>query len=216
MAEPHKRRRRTPEEARQEILDAAEHIILTHGPVELKFQTIADQAGLAKSNVHHHFGGVLEIKRALTERLLNRLTHSLVLALAEEATKDLEDYAEKVLLKIYKILAGPENARLIGWVALSTEIDAHEDFVKPLPAIISVVVDKLKQFIPEKEAELLVRAVVYQIAVTAVGEGIIGDALHSVMSGRGPDPDGVEWIRKYWRILLSDAIEAHPLPDAGS
>lgn len=197
-----KRRRRTPDEARQEILDASEDIILTSGPVDLKFQTIAERAGLAKSNVHHHFGGVLEIKKALTERLLDRLTKSLLDALAEPPGDDLIAYAERVLAGIYEVLAAPSNARLIGWVALSTEIESHVDFVKPIPGIVQVVRGYLSEFVQEDVASELAESVVYQVSITALGEGMIGDALMPVL----PDRNGHDWLRSYWKLRLADAL----------
>ena len=204
MVEQKKRRRRTPEEARQEILDASEEIILTSGPVELKFQTIAERAGLAKSNVHHHFGGVLEIKKALTERLLERLTVNLVQALSEPPGEDLIAYAESVLARIYDVLAAPSNARLIGWVALSTEIESHADFVQPIPYIVQVVKAQLAQFVPAELAQELAEEVVYQISITSLGEGMIGDALAPVLPGRR----GVDWLREFWKLKLADALGA--------
>ena len=79
-----KRRRRTPEEAKAEILDAAQVILLRDGPTELKFQTLAKEAGLAVSNVYHHFGGVLEIKQALAARVLSEINTDLASALVEK------------------------------------------------------------------------------------------------------------------------------------
>ena len=207
MQKPVKRKRRTPEQARQEILDAAEHIILTKGPVELKFQTIAEQAGLAKSNVHHHFGGVLDIKRALTDRLLERLAASLAQALSEEASGDLIEYADSVLARIYDILVRPQISRLIGWVALSTELDVQGDFVQPLPLIVQMIVAKMNPHLELSVAENLARELVYQISVTAIGEGMIGDAIAPVTLARPADGQGASWIRAYWRQQLEAALD---------
>lgn len=205
-----KRRRRTPEEARKEILDAAEHILLTTGPSDLKFQTIADHAGLAASNVHHHFGGVLEIKRALTERALHALSVDLATALAEDPADQLETYAEQVLVKFYHVLASERYAKLIGWIVLSTEVEAQRDFVSPLPIIRQAIAAKLQAYIPAAEAKRLAREVIHNVAISAIGQGLIGDALNSSIGTPRSRISGEEWLRAYWRQQVSDALAKAP------
>ena len=78
MTNAPKRRRRSPQTARDEILDAAENILLEQGPADLKFQEIATTAKIAKSTAHHHFGSLEEIHKALVNRVLERLTNDLV------------------------------------------------------------------------------------------------------------------------------------------
>lgn len=172
----------------------------------MKFQTIAVRAGLTISNVYHHFGGVLEIKRALTERLLQQLTTDLVVALSENISGDLIRYAEKVLIRIYAILSTRRYAMLIGWVALSTEIDAQDDFVRPIPAIIAVVSRRMQEFLDEETSNRLASEIVYQIAVTGVGEGLIGGALNSALRADNDEHSAVDWIRAHWRNILSEAL----------
>ena len=55
VAKP-KRRRRTPEAARREILDAAGRRLKNDGPDGLRLQTIASDLGISHSSILHHFG----------------------------------------------------------------------------------------------------------------------------------------------------------------
>jgi AcrR family transcriptional regulator len=50
-----KRIRRTPEEARRLILDAAEASMAIEGPAGLRLLTVAMQAGVSHPTILHHF-----------------------------------------------------------------------------------------------------------------------------------------------------------------
>ena len=49
------RRRRSPEEARAEILDAAEHLLIHEGLGSLTLQRVAREVGISHPGVLHHF-----------------------------------------------------------------------------------------------------------------------------------------------------------------
>jgi AcrR family transcriptional regulator len=59
---PHARRRRmSPEDRRQQIIDAARHLFSERSLSEVSTADIADAAGVARSLVHHYFGGIREV-----------------------------------------------------------------------------------------------------------------------------------------------------------
>lgn len=51
-----RRKRRNPEVARQEILEAAEKRLIAEGPAGVRVQAIARDLGLTDAAIHHHFG----------------------------------------------------------------------------------------------------------------------------------------------------------------
>lgn len=201
-----KRKRRTPEEAREEILVAAEDIILHQGPAELKFQSLADRAGLAVSNVYHHFGGVLEIKRALADRVLGELATDLAASLAEEADKEPLDYAQNVLRRVYAILRTERYSKLMGWIVLSTELGELEDFIAPLPAMKALVAAQMAQHLSTAMADRLADAITYNVSITAIGEGLVGPAVRTALSLEDGVADGSVWLSQQWNRLLMDAL----------
>ena len=207
MTKP-KRKRRTPEEAREEILLAAETLILKYGPSELKFQSLANQANLAVSNVYHHFGGVLEIKRALADRVFSKLQDDLLAALAEEADNEPLVFARNVMFRIYSILRTERYAKLIGWIALSSELGELQDFVAPLPAMTAAVADHMSRHLPAKTSRRLAELITYNLSVKAIGEGLIGPAVQSALSMTAATADGSVWLGEHWEALLEDALEA--------
>lgn len=68
-----KRVRRTAEEARRLILDAAEASMASRGPAGVRLQEVAKRAGVSHSNVLHHFGSRAGLIHALNRRTVDDL-----------------------------------------------------------------------------------------------------------------------------------------------
>jgi len=177
------RRRRTPEEARAEILDAAEAILMDSGPADLKFQKIAAEARISQSNIHHHFGGVLEIKKALADRMLAHLTQELAGALTVSRDKDPDTRITKAFHAIYSIVSQRRFARLISWLSLSSHVDHVVYFVEPIQVIQKLVVNEFENVMDTDKAEEHAKAIVFQVAATAVGDGLIREYLAPALGG---------------------------------
>lgn len=209
-----KRKRRTVEEAREEILDAAETIILTAGPTALKFQTLAEETKITVSNIHHHFGGVLEIKRALASRVLGELGRQLATALAETVPDNPHQYAGQVLMRIYAVLRSGRLSRLIGWIVLSSEIEAVDDLMQPLPMLKALVAARIAQYLPAEAADRLAGAVIYQVTITAIGDGLVGDAIKASLGNSETATDGSDWLRAHWAQMLRTELQAAGIPDS--
>src|SRR5690242_9071709 len=85
-----RRVRRTPEEARRLILDAAEASMASKGPAGIRLQDVARAAGLSHSNVLHHFGSRAGLIEALNRRTVEELK-SVLLGVMEAAHSSTED-----------------------------------------------------------------------------------------------------------------------------
>ena len=53
---PQRRVRRSPEEARRAILEAAEKHLVEGGPEAVRVQVVARDLGLSDAAIYHHFG----------------------------------------------------------------------------------------------------------------------------------------------------------------
>lgn len=67
------RRRRSSEEARTAILDAAERALRDVGPAGIRLQDVARQAGMSHPTVLHHFGSREGLLDAVVQRSLSTL-----------------------------------------------------------------------------------------------------------------------------------------------
>jgi TetR/AcrR family transcriptional regulator, repressor for neighboring sulfatase len=83
MAKPAKRIRRSPEEARRLILDAAQEAIARTGPEGLRLHDIAAAAGVSHPLILHHFGSRAGLVRALTREAVVELADKLIATMTE-------------------------------------------------------------------------------------------------------------------------------------
>ncbi len=107
-----KRRRRTPESARREILDAAGRRLKNDGPDGLRLQSIAGDLGISHSSILHHFGsrdGLLDALAIDAFRLLER-----DLKRAFEVPSE-GDPATDLFEKVARVLGEQGHARLLAW-----------------------------------------------------------------------------------------------------
>jgi AcrR family transcriptional regulator len=118
-APPAKRLRRSPEEARQLILDTARVLIARDGPEGLRLQDIAAEAGISHPLILHHFGSRAGLVRALARRATAELRDRLV------AATSAADYSfEEQIDRVFDALRGG-LAQILAWLA-ATEPDGGE------------------------------------------------------------------------------------------
>src|ERR1700758_4498677 len=83
MADKPKRVRRTSDEARRLILEAAQAAIARTGPEGLRLHDIAAAAGVSHPLILHHFGSRAGLVRALTREAIIELRDKQVAAMSE-------------------------------------------------------------------------------------------------------------------------------------
>lgn len=112
-----KRKRRTAEQARAEILAIAGRLLAQGGPEAVRLQAIAHEMGVTHPALLRHFGTREELLHTLLRHAGRRLRSALSEALPESgaAAPDLEAFAES-LERIYR---DEGYARLSIWLTLS-------------------------------------------------------------------------------------------------
>jgi AcrR family transcriptional regulator len=119
------RRRRSAEEARSAILDAAEKRLVASGPAGIRLQEVAGDVGVSHPTVLHHFGN----REALVEAVVARALESLKLDLLG-AMRALEapPLVRPLLDQVFDTLVQRGHARALLWLALS----GHEPMIDQL------------------------------------------------------------------------------------
>jgi TetR/AcrR family transcriptional regulator, repressor for neighboring sulfatase len=169
---PARRPRRTPEEARRLILDAAQAAIARTGPEGLRLQDIAAAAGISHPLILHHFGSRAGLVRALTLEATVELKDKLVAAMT---TTDhaLGDQIERV----FEAFRGG-LAQRIAWLATVDPQggrDAHIGIMRELAERLHA---RLAADAPDNTgAREQARYLVHLIAITAFGDAIFGPQL---------------------------------------
>jgi AcrR family transcriptional regulator len=196
-----KRIRRTPEEARRVILDAAEAAMRRSGPGGLRLQEVAERAGVSHPTILHHF----------------QSRDGLVLALNRRTVEEMGELLRAQLDSPSPVPGGPVGAvfeayrngfaQRIIWVMQSGE--ATPD---PAPglALFDDMVDQLHalrlQFAPSGRAPDRAdsAALVHLVTIAAFGDALIGPLLRRSAS----EADDAQ-ARTGFEAWLSGLIATH-------
>lgn len=109
------RRRRTAEQARREILEAAERRLVVGGPEAIRLQDIAADVGVSHPAILHHFGSREGLVEALAAHGLERLQSEILAGWPSKRVPDVEG----VLDRMYRLAEQRGYARLLAWLILS-------------------------------------------------------------------------------------------------
>jgi len=119
---PREARRRLPaEEARGQILDAAERRVREVGPDGLRLQELAADVGVSHPTILHHFGSRDGLVAAVVVRALDALERDLVDAFTGAAGAPSDVAA--LLDSVHHVMAERGQARLLAWLILGRDYD---------------------------------------------------------------------------------------------
>jgi len=116
---PKARLRRTSEGAQENILAAAEKILVESGPQNLKLVEVARRAGVVNATVLHHFGSIDGVQAALMTRMIADLV-SRILAVTDHVT-DPAAFATQSTEALFDAFEAKPVARLAAWLELTGE-----------------------------------------------------------------------------------------------
>jgi AcrR family transcriptional regulator len=166
-----KRIRRTPEDARRLILDAAEASMAAVGPAGIRLQDVAAAAGVSHPTILHHFGSREGLIRALNLRTLDDLHAHLLHGMADHVSS--ED-------PIGRTFAAYRNglAQRMMWLMQSASLPGpaglqmFEDIVQALHGL-RLSVAQPGMAVDESDT----RAIVHLTTLAAFGDAILGPRL---------------------------------------
>jgi len=112
-----RRRRRSVDDARREILDAAERLLKEGGPDAVRVQAVARAVGVTDAAVHYHFGS----REALLDSLIRDVGRRMQADLAEIASRweDAEIDLDSLLALLDETYRVRGYARLTAWMRLT-------------------------------------------------------------------------------------------------
>ncbi len=119
-----RRKRRSPEEARARILDAAERRLAEGGPEAIRLKDIAADLGISHPAILHHFGTRDGLVAELETRAMTRLQDDLL--------ERIEASAGEGFARAFATLGDAGHARLLAWRILSKGPEGVHDEVRML------------------------------------------------------------------------------------
>lgn len=204
MAASVKRLRRTPDEARRLILDAAQELIARAGPEGLRLQEIAAAAGISHPLILHHFGSREGLVRALVQQAVTELRDKLITVMGSA------DYLlEQQLDQVFDAFRDGLAQRL-AWLAT---IDPEGE-----PAAAAMVVRDIADSLHARRIAAAppgmapdradTEMMVHLIAVAAFGDAIVGPRLRR-SAGLPSARETEHRFRTWLAALIREHSEPH-------
>ena len=165
------RRRRTAEQAKEEILDAAQQLLLAEGPDGLRLESIAHRTGMTHPNILHHFGSMENLREALHQQVSRQLREDMLGVLSAPTGEELN--LTTGIEKVFEGISNPEKGRLLAW-AVSTGRDPWPDRGEFGMAQIAERVREALGIDPDQQDA--VNTIVFMGFMCMVGEAVAGDA----------------------------------------
>ncbi|MBI3438941.1 MAG: TetR family transcriptional regulator [Proteobacteria bacterium] len=183
--------RRPVEEARENILAAAEKLLVEQGPLALKLTEVAAAAKVANASVLHHFGSIDTLHTALMERMVQQLIADL-LAISDRVG-DEEGQRDAVVRALFDVFETRGAARLAAWLELTGE---WKRLTHVREAVASVVTKRagFGDVTPAEAQDLVLVSV-----LVAMGAGLFGRSLAHLV-GQAP---------AHTRSLAAELLRAH-------
>ncbi len=110
--------RRSADDARAEILDAAEKRLQAVGPAGIRLQDVAADVGVSHPTVLHHFGSREALVQSVIERRVGGLERDLLAEMAMRLGAE-EDPVGSMIESVARTLGPGGHARVVAWLALA-------------------------------------------------------------------------------------------------
>ncbi|MFE3874497.1 TetR family transcriptional regulator [Kitasatospora sp. NPDC059146] len=191
-------------DARQQLFDAAERILLRDGPNALTSRAVTDEAACAKGVLHRHFA---DFDAFLTELVLDRAAQLEAHARALRDSVGTGTVADNLTTAL-TTLFGPVPVAIIPLITFRNELRARLRQAMPGGgiAILSQVAAAVSAYLTEERAagRIAADADVDSLTLSLVGGG------HLLFADRDPGPPATETVRQLVTTALADVLHRRP------
>jgi len=172
-----RRRRRTPEEAREEALACARARLLSGGPDAVTLKAVADDLGVTHTNLIHHFGSAAGLQSALMGSMVADLAQALDAAIVRLRTD--EGAPLELVNAVFDAFAEGGAGKLAAWIVLKGDLSHLEPVRDAVVGLVHAIQEKLGD--PDGQAQTRIPSAVLFIALSAFGEALIGPPLRDML-----------------------------------
>jgi AcrR family transcriptional regulator len=191
-------------DARQQLFDAAERVLLRDGPNGLTSRAVTDEAGCAKGVLHRHF---TDFDAFLTDLVLDWAVklESQTNALRESAgTGTVAGNLTDALTALF----GPVAVALIPLITFRDELRARLRQARPGGgiAILSQATTAVSAYLADERAlgRIAADADIDSLTLSLVGGG------HLLFADRDPGPPTTAVVTKLVTAVIADAVQRRP------
>ena len=200
------RKRRTPEEARRLIVDAARSILLRDGPGRVRLKEVAKAAGISHGLITHYFGTI----EGLVEETFAGFVHEMRLQWVQKLTQD-DMSLRKGIEGFFESLSHPLYGRLVAWGLLTGRFERDDSPVMKDRGI-ELAVDAVQERVQQRGGNVTREDLEYMFLF--VMTSAIGYRLGRVMMWKGLGREPSAERDEEFRRRLTKMIQAYlDLPD---
>ncbi|MFI5852946.1 TetR/AcrR family transcriptional regulator [Streptomyces parvulus] len=191
-------------DARQQLFDAAERVLLRDGPSGLTSRAVTEEAGYAKGVLHRHF---VDFDAFLTDLVLDRA------AQLERQASALRESAgtgtvAKNLTDALVTLFGPVPMAVIPLITFRDELRARLRQARPGggTAILGHATTAISAYLADELAlgRIAADADIDSLTLSLVGGG------HLVFTDRDPGPPASEAVNRLVTAVIADVVQRRP------
>ncbi|WNM35470.1 TetR/AcrR family transcriptional regulator [Streptomyces sp. Li-HN-5-11] len=191
-------------DARQQLFDAAERVLLRDGPNGLTSRAVTDEAACAKGVLHRHF---TDFDAFLTELVLDRAAQLETQARALRETVGTGTVADN-LTRALTTLFGPVPVAIIPLITFRDEVRARLRQARPGGgiAILAQVTTAVSAYLGDERAvgRISADADIDSLALSLVGGG------HLLFADRDAGPPATAAVNKLVTTVLADVVQRRP------
>lgn len=203
------RKRRTPQQVRDEAVAAARRLLLRHGPDAITLKAVAAELGMAHGNLTHHFGTIGSLLATLAGSMAGELTARVELAVVR--LRSGEAGAREVVDLVFDAFEEGGAGRLVAWLASTGQTGKLGPFFEAVARLTDALSDGEGGSSGDRET---INRMIAAVLVPAVGAALIGPDLWRAIGG---EAEGSRQLaREQLRALLGRAASPATGRDAGA
>ncbi|MFF1675708.1 TetR/AcrR family transcriptional regulator [Streptomyces sp. NPDC058256] len=191
-------------DARQQLFDAAERVLLRDGPNGLTSRAVTDEAGCAKGVLHRHFS---DFDAFLADLVLDRAAQLETQASALRESAGNGAVAGN-LTSALATLFGPIPVAIIPLITFRDELRARLRQARPGGgiAILAEAATAISAYLADERelGRIAADADIDSLTLSLVGGG------HLLFADRDPGPPDLAAVNKFVTAVIADAVQRRP------
>ncbi|WP_067480682.1 TetR/AcrR family transcriptional regulator [Nocardia amamiensis] len=191
-------------DARQQLFDAAERVLLRVGPNGLTSRAVTDEAGCAKGVLHRHF---TDFDAFLTDLVLDRATQLEAQGTALRASAGTGTVAANLTSALTNLF-GPVPMAIIPLISFRDELRTRLRQARPGGgmAILAEATTAISTYLTDERelGRIATDADIDSLTLSLVGGG------HLLFTDSDPGPPVISAVERFVAAVISDAVQRQP------